>query len=73
MYYRLGEVDKAVTVLADVVEKAPDVPVFLYHLGMAYHMQGDKRAAKEILSRAVAEEYDYNGVDEARRVYSELN
>ena len=55
-----------------VVEQAPEVPVFRYHLGMTYYRQGDTRAAKEILSGAVAEEYNYDGVDEARRVYAEL-
>ena len=73
VHYRLGEYEDAASVLSGVVEKAPDVPVFRYHLGMVYLKQGDNRAAKEILSKAVAEEYNYDGVDEARRVYSELN
>ena len=55
------------------MEKAPDVPVFSYHLGMAYYKQGDKRAAKEILARAVAEEFDYEGIEEARAAYAEIS
>jgi Tfp pilus assembly protein PilF len=58
--------------LSGVVEKAPNVPIFRYHLGMAYYKQGDNRAAKEILSKVIAEEYTYDGVDEARRVYKEI-
>jgi len=73
VHYRLGEYEQAAAVLSDVVEKAPNVPIFSYHLGMVYYKQGDNRAAKEILSRAVAEEYKYTGVDEARRVYAELS
>jgi hypothetical protein len=40
---------------------------------MAYYKQGDNRAAKEILSKAVAEEYQYAGVEEARKVYAEVS
>jgi Flp pilus assembly protein TadD len=55
-----------------VVEQAPDVAVFNYHLGMVYYRQGDKRAAKELLARAVGEKADYHGIDEARRVLAEI-
>ena len=72
VHYRLGEYDQAAAVLSGVVEQAPEIPVFRYHLGMTYYRQGDTRAAREILSEAVADEYDYAGVDEARRVYAEL-
>ena len=65
--------ESAAEVLAEVVEKAPDVPVFRYHLGMTYYKQGDKRAAKEILAKAVAEEFDYDGIDEARAAYAEVS
>ncbi len=73
VHYRLGEYDQAAEVLSGVVEQAPDVPVFRYHLGMTYYKQGDNRAAKEILSKAVAEKYNYGGVDEARRIYAEIS
>ena len=72
VHYRLGEYDQAASVLSGVVEQAPDVPVFRYHLGMTYYKQGDNRAAKEILSKAVAEDVKYDGVEEARRVYKEI-
>ena len=72
VHYRLGEYDQAAEVLSGVVEKAPDVPVFRYHLGMTYYKQGDNRAAKKILSEAVAEDMKYDGVEEARRVYEEI-
>ena len=72
VHYRLGEYDQAAEVLSGVVEKAPDVPVFRYHLGMTYYKQGDNRAAKKILSEAVADDMKYEGVEEARRVYKEI-
>jgi Tfp pilus assembly protein PilF len=46
--------------------------VFRYHLGMTYYKQGDNRAAREILSKAVAADISYDGVEEARRVYKEI-
>ena len=72
MHYRLGEYDYAVAVLAEVVEMMPDVPVFNYHLGMAYYKRGDRGAAKEHLSKAIGENYTYSGVEDARRVYKEI-
>ena len=72
VHYRLGEYDQAAEVLSGVVEKAPDVPVYRYHLGMTYYKQGDTRAARKILSEAVAEDMQYEGVEEARRVYQEI-
>jgi tetratricopeptide (TPR) repeat protein len=70
--YRLGDYGEAVKVLSGVVEQAPDVPIFNYHLGMAYLKQGDKQAAKEHLSKAVGEKYKYTGVDEAREALAQL-
>jgi Flp pilus assembly protein TadD len=49
----VGEYDPAVEVLTRVVEKAPEVPVFNYHLGMALYKQGNAEAAKTYLSKAV--------------------
>jgi tetratricopeptide (TPR) repeat protein len=72
VHYKLGDYDYAVAVLAEVVELRPDVPLFNYHLGMAYYKRGDKDKAGEYLSRAINDEYTYDGVEEARRVYKEV-
>lgn len=37
--YRTGRVDTAVDILEGVVEQAPNVPIFRYHLGLAYLQQ----------------------------------
>ena len=73
VHYRVGEYDKAVEVLTNVVKKAPDVAVFNYHLGMAYLKQGNGEAAKKYLSKAVDEKSAFAGVEEARQVLEELN
>ena len=72
VHYRLGDYGEAVKVLTGVVEKAPDVPVFNYHLGMAYLKQGDKQEARTYLSKAVDKKYTYTGVDEARKALASL-
>lgn len=72
VYYRAGEADKAIALLKPVVEKAPKVAIFQYHLGMAYHKQGDARAAKLHLSKAVAAGVNFPGAEEARATLSAL-
>jgi putative PEP-CTERM system TPR-repeat lipoprotein len=72
VHYRLGEYNEAITVLTDVVDAEPDVPVFNYHLGMAYYKQGNQESAREYLSKAVAEEYTYAGIEEARETLAKL-
>ena len=72
IYYQAGDYDKAAEVLSAVVEKAPQVGVFRYHLGMTYYKQGDVRAAREILSKAIGDDQQYVGVKEARQVYAQI-
>ena len=72
IYYGRGEYDKAAKVLADVVGKAPGVAVFNYHLGMTYYKQGDKRAARTFLEKAVAGKVPYDGLEEARQALSRI-
>ena len=39
---------------------------------MTYYRQGDNRAAKALLEKAVGEKASYLGVEEARRVLAEI-
>jgi tetratricopeptide (TPR) repeat protein len=52
-YYKLGAHDLAVAQLKDCVQKAPNNPVFQYHLGMAYAAVGNLTSAEESLRRAL--------------------
>jgi len=47
VHYRSGEYAKAVELLKQVVDKAPNVAIFHYHLGMAYHNMGNAKLAGE--------------------------
>jgi tetratricopeptide (TPR) repeat protein len=72
VYYKTGEVDKAVTVLKDVVKQAPNVSIFRYHLGMAYHKQGNLSEAKIQLAKAIESKSDFTGKDEARKTLQQI-
>ncbi len=72
VYYRKGDYNKAVEIFSGVIEKAPKVPVFQYHLGMAYYKQGNKEAAREHLGKATEGDYAYQGVEEARATLKSL-
>jgi tetratricopeptide (TPR) repeat protein len=72
VYYRSGKYDKAAEVLGKAIAKAPDVPIFNYHLGMVYLKQGNKAAAREQLTKATAEGADYRGIEEARTALGSL-
>jgi tetratricopeptide (TPR) repeat protein len=66
VYYRSGETDKAVIILEEVVKQAPTVPIYRYHLGMAYYLQGNMVAARTNLTKAVEAKKDFSGLGEAR-------
>jgi Flp pilus assembly protein TadD len=71
VHYRTGDYAKAVEVLEGVVNAAPKVPVFQYHLGMAYAKTGDKAKAKAALSRAL-ELGDFAEAEQARKALEGL-
>lgn len=71
VHYRAGDYAKAVEVLEGVVNAAPKVGIFQYHLGMAYAKAGDKAKARTALSAAL-ELGDFPGADEARKTLDGL-
>lgn len=71
VHYRTGDYAKAVEVLEGVVKNAPKVPVFHYHLGMAYAKAGDTAKAKAALSKAL-EQGNFAEAEEARKTLSTL-
>ncbi len=72
VYYKLDEADKALPLLQKVVEQAPKIPIFHYHLGMVYYKQGDAAQAKKHLSLALAEGADFSGAATAKETLSKL-
>jgi tetratricopeptide (TPR) repeat protein len=72
VYYKLGEPDKAVALLEKVVNAAPAVPVFRYHLGMVYYAKGDLKSARIHLVKAVEGKGEYSGLEQARTTLKQI-
>ena len=72
IYYKLGEIEKAVPILTKVVDKAGHMPIFQYHLGMAYYKAGNQTAAKTHLSKALESGQKFQGREEAEQVIKTL-
>jgi len=70
--FKHGEAAASVPVLERVVSKEPDVPLALYHLGMAQSQAGNTTEAVGNLSRAVKSGAKFSGLDEARAVLDKL-
>lgn len=70
-YYRVGQYPEAIETLERVVARA-DVPIFNYHLGMAYLAAGNEVSARQQLELAVTAQTTYIGLDEARATLARL-
>ena len=74
VYYRLGELDKAVPLLEKAVDGAGQVPVLRYHLGMAYMANGQNVLAREQLEKVAESGSDnFTGYAEAMRALETLS
>lgn len=72
-FYRNNNPTRAVAVLEQAVAKAPQVPIFRYHLGMAYIQAGNPVGAKQELQAALKpENKDWPGRAEAVTALAKL-
>jgi tetratricopeptide (TPR) repeat protein len=67
VYYRKGLAQHAITAFERAVSKAPDNPIYHYHLGLAHLKEGHETEGRAALKRALALKSDFNGADEARK------
>jgi tetratricopeptide (TPR) repeat protein len=65
---RADRVDEGLLALRKVIDKAPNVPVFQYHLGVALHRKGDLQGAKPLLQKAAEAKTDFPGKEEAKQL-----
>lgn len=72
VYYRQGEVDKAIPILEKNVSDLPNEAVFHYHLGMAYYKKGNTSAAKTHLTKALESKEPFSGMQEARTTLAQI-
>jgi tetratricopeptide (TPR) repeat protein len=66
--FRLGDYTQAVLHLNKASEKAPQVAIFQFHLGMALHKRGDAAMARQHLQKAVESKAEIPGIDEAKKI-----
>lgn len=72
VYYKKNLPSQAIQQFARSVEKAPNSPVYRYHLGLAYVQAGDAVRGRQSLTRALELKSDFAGADVARRTLAEL-
>jgi tetratricopeptide (TPR) repeat protein len=68
VYVKAGRYPEAVSVLRQAVDKAPNVAVFKYHLGVALNSDGKADEARKYLLEAVNSEQDFIGKNEASKL-----
>ena len=72
--YRRGNFEEAASLLRDVVEKAPNLAIFRYHLGMAYRGNEQSSSAIRELERALelSKSQPLVQEEEVRKILEEL-
>ncbi len=71
VYYRKGLLQHAIASFERAANKAPNNPVYQYHLGLAQLKQGNDAQGRAALKRALALKSDFNGADDARKALEE--
>ena len=66
-----GLASHAVAAFDRAVAKAPDNPVYHYHLGLAQLKAGNTRQGRAALTRALALKSDFKGADDARKALAQ--
>jgi len=63
---------QAIFYLQQSLEKDPNNPVYLYHMGTAYAQKGEDAKARTFLENALKVRKDFEGASEARKVLATL-
>jgi Flp pilus assembly protein TadD len=72
VYFKMGEMNQALSLLEDALSNAPENPIFNYHVGMALYKSGRPDEAREKLAKAVESSDAFLGREEAEAVLKEL-
>ena len=72
VYFKNGDLDRALAALEQAVRGAPDDSEFRYHLGMVHHARGEAEKAAEQLTKALAGQSKFRGAGEARSTLRSL-
>jgi tetratricopeptide (TPR) repeat protein len=71
-YIKNGQTRRGLALLSRAISAAPNMPLYHYHVGMAYKIVGDKEKAKIHLHKALAGKTDFDGMNEAKSVLAQL-
>ena len=74
IYYKLGDIQAATSLLQDAVEQAPNMSIFRYHLGKSY-MEEDRREAairefEKIVELSAGQPFEL--IDEVKQLIDQL-
>ena len=72
IYYKKGDISRALSLMEEVLDKASENPVFNYHMGMMLVADGRTDEAKEKLEKALESGEDFEGKEEAVEVLEKL-
>ena len=72
IYYKKNVPGRAVGYLKEAAEKLPGQALVRYHLGMAYHKNGNRDLAKKELAEALKLSPNFPGADEAKTTLASL-
>jgi tetratricopeptide (TPR) repeat protein len=72
VYYKKNVFSRAIVYLKEPNDKIQNNPMIRYHLGMAYHKNGEKENAKRELKKALELDPKFQGSEETKEVLSKL-
>ncbi|MFO7556685.1 MAG: tetratricopeptide repeat protein, partial [Desulfobacterales bacterium] len=64
--------EKAKEAFESLIQLEPENPTGYFHLGLAYHKEGDEDRARTELKKALDLDQNFDGADEARQILSKL-
>ena len=72
IYYKKGLLTLAIPPLKMSADKDPSIPMYHYHLGLAYAKSGNASGARQALGRALELKPDFSEAREARSLLESL-
>ena len=72
IYYKKNMPARAIEALENSTLKRPTSPTYAYHLGLAYHKNGDMAQARKELERALKLKPDFEGAAHAKQVLESI-
>jgi tetratricopeptide (TPR) repeat protein len=72
IYYKKGLTSLAIDSLKSSTQRAPENPLYNYHLALAYSKNGNKVDARKHLEKALNAKQTFDGADEAKKLLESL-